>query len=263
MRTNKYNVVEGEKYESNYCGWFEVIKYNSSTDVDIRFCYSGYKRKTTVNYIKKGVVYDPYYPKVKGVGFIGEGIHKPKINGKMSKCHSVWFQMLRRCYDSEYKSYEGYGSKGVTVCEDWHNYQNFAEWYYANHKEGLAIDKDILRRGNKIYGPEFCRFVPVRINSLLTPRSKCRGDLPIGVHRRKNSSGEVVSYVASISGGTTTSVIFLGHHKTPELAFEAYKETKLKHIKEVASEEFLAGNITEDIYHALLNWEVVPYPEKL
>lgn len=46
---------------------------------------------------------------------------------------------------------------------------------------GWALDKDILVKGNKIYSPETCCFVPQEINNLFTKRKSCRGTLPIGV----------------------------------------------------------------------------------
>lgn len=35
------------------------------------------------------------------------------------------------------------------------------------HMEGWHLDKDILLKGNKVYSPETCAFVPAKINSLL------------------------------------------------------------------------------------------------
>ena len=42
----------------------------------------------------------------------------------------------------------------VTVCEEWHNFQNFAKWFYENYYEisgeKMRLDKDILIKGNKM-----------------------------------------------------------------------------------------------------------------
>ena len=80
--------------------------------------------------------------------------------------------------------------KGVEVCEEWYNFQNFAEWCetqkFLNAKDvkgkSYQLDKDILVKGNKIYSPDTCCFVPPEINSLfinakylslsITPRMK-------------------------------------------------------------------------------------------
>jgi hypothetical protein len=45
----------------------------------------------------------------------------------------------------------------------------------------MALDKDILYKGNKIYSPDTCVFVPQEINALFVKNDANRGDLPIGV----------------------------------------------------------------------------------
>ena len=52
-----------------------------------------------------------------------------------------------------------------TVCEDWHNFQNYASWYNANSKENCHVDKDLLKFENKHYSPDTCMFVPVEVNN--------------------------------------------------------------------------------------------------
>ena len=47
------------------------------------------------------------------------------------------------------------------------------------------LDKDILVKGNKVYSPETCCFVPQEINSLLVTSVRSRGDQPIGVSYNK------------------------------------------------------------------------------
>lgn len=260
MRTNS-SVFVGDRFETKSCGWAEVVAYLSARQVYIQFEHSGYVKRTAATYVRSGVVEDPFYPLVKGVGYVGVGKYKPKEEGRMTKAHSVWFQILRRCYDKNYSAYKIYGEKGCIVCPEWHNFQNFAEWYYKNHKEGLAVDKDILKRGNKVYCPDYCTFVPIRINSLLTSRTADRGILPVGVCFDKNHKGKLTGkFAVSMSGGTTQASVFLGYFEDMQDAFVAYKNAKEQHIAKVANEEYLAGNITKEVYESLLNWEVVPFP---
>ena len=51
-----------------------------------------------------------------------------------------------------------------SVCEEWKHFSNFKKWFDENYIEGFDIDKDILIKGNKVYSPEACSFVP-RIKS--------------------------------------------------------------------------------------------------
>ena len=54
---------------------------------------------------------------------------------------------------SKIKDYKNKTYIGCTVCEEWHNYQNFAQWheehYYEVPNEIMCLDKDILIKGNK------------------------------------------------------------------------------------------------------------------
>ena len=48
------------------------------------------------------------------------------------------------------------------------------EWFdnpVNGYKEGYSLDKDILVKGNKIYSPETCCFVPQDVNILFTKRT--------------------------------------------------------------------------------------------
>ena len=83
--------------------------------------------------------------------------------------------MLGRCYN-EYNLKRRPTYKGCEVCDEWLNFQNFAEWfdnnYYTIDNEAVCLDKDILIKGNKTYSPEACVFVPITINSLFTKINK-------------------------------------------------------------------------------------------
>ena len=101
--------------------------------------------------------------------------------------------------------------------------------------------------GNRIYSPENCNFVPQYINTLTINCKKVRGDYPIGVTKYGNR------YVAAISkkGSRCTRIAV---RDTPEEAFLAYKQTKEAYIKEVATEYFSRGEITQKAYNALVSY---------
>lgn len=104
-----------------------IEKYYRSDDIIVKFINNDYITKTTWNNFIKGLVRNPYDITVYGVGYLGEGTHKAKENGKMTKKYDTWTNMLRRCYSGEFPNY-----KDVTVCDEWHNFQVFSEWYDAN-----------------------------------------------------------------------------------------------------------------------------------
>lgn len=51
---------------------------------------------------------------------------RQKTHGKSrTKEYYSWRNMLRRCYDVNSVGYENYGGRGISVCNDWHIFENF------------------------------------------------------------------------------------------------------------------------------------------
>jgi len=77
--------------------------------------------------------------------------------------YTVWNSMIQRCYNPKHLSYQYYGARGITVCNEWlDNPVSFIKWALENgYKKGLTIDKD-KHSPNKtgvIYSPEYCCFL--------------------------------------------------------------------------------------------------------
>lgn len=178
------------------------------------------------------------------IGFLGEGIYNS--NGEYFKIYNIWHSIIKRCYSEKEQLKRALSYIGCSVMEEWHNYQNFAKWYIENYVDNYHLDKDILIKGNKIYGPITCCFVPTQINSLFIKASTKKGNLPIGVskHRLKfqvqlKKYGEQNNY---------------GQYNTSLEAFLVYKFEKEIYIKEVA--EIWKDKISNNVYKALINYNV-------
>ena len=228
-----------------------IVRYGGRNDIDVQFDDGTIVEHKAYCSFKKGSIKNPMTPSVYGVGFIGKGRFKPyDKNGKPTKCYKTWQDMLRRCYDHKWHEKEP-TYKGCIVCKEWWNFQVFAEWYYEHYyefgNERMALDKDILKKGNKIYSAESCTFVPQFINSLFTKSNKIRGKYPIGVSKHGNK------FKAKLNKGNGKQ-IHLGHYDTPEEAFLAYKQAKEQYIKQIANE--YKGKIPYRLYEGMINYEV-------
>ena len=161
--------------------------------------------------------------------------------------------MFTRCYNkNELKKHQVYEDK--YVCEEWHNFQNFAKWFDENYYECndgylMDLDKDILFKGNNVYSPHNCVFVSHRINTLFTKRQNDRGNYPIGVVKELKTN-KFMARCCTLEGRK-----YLGTFNTPEQAFYyGYKPFKEKYIKEVA--EQYKYIIPKKLYDALYKYEV-------
>lgn len=155
----------GEKYETNNCGGLTIVRYVNNHDVLVRFDATGTVVRTRSKHIRSGAVKDCFHPTVLGIGYIGYGAHKASCNSAPTKFYALWRTMLARCYCPERLStMQSY--KDCTVCAEWRNFQNFADWLTENYVEGLQIDKDILVKGNRVYSPDTCKFVTSAENAI-------------------------------------------------------------------------------------------------
>lgn len=178
----------GDILSSNACGDFKIINIESFKRVHIEFLLTGFRAVVRTDSALKGTVKDKLYPSVHGVGFVGVGEFKTSESGINNKAYLTWQRMLGRCYDPNNASRKNY--EGCSVCQDWHNFQVFAKWFYENYPAQcigeIHLDKDIIKKGNKVYCPDFCKFVSLSENV-----SHARAKTFFGI----SPSGEVVEIV--------------------------------------------------------------------
>lgn len=244
----------GQESKNNFGSLIRITGYRNYYDVDIYFPdYDWTFYNADYNSFKRGKVKCPYEPRVFNVGYLGEGEYKSRENNKQVNSYRIWYGMIRRCYDENHR-YNYITYDDCYVCDEWLNYQNFAEWYNCNYYEissgeQMHIDKDILIKGNRIYSPETCIFVPKSINNLVLARGRDRGDLPIGICY----DSERNKYRAHCCDGHGKDIT-IGRYDTIYEAFiqyKIYKESVLKNTAEVYKEE-----IPIELYNALYNYTI-------
>ena len=190
------------------------------------------------------------------IGYLGNGDYIATDGKKATKCYEMWRGMLRRCYKpSSEKDKLNY--KNCIVCEQWHNFQIFAKWYYENiydfHNEKMDLDKDLLVKNNKIYSPQTCLILPHSINSLLCKSRKSRGNLPLGVTKLKNKSF-VAHCSTKFKNLTNNSTGYLGHFDNKQDAFKMYKKYKEYLVKYIADE--YKDELPKKVYCAMYKYTV-------
>lgn len=229
----------------------KIIKYNKANDIVVEF-QDDYKGVVHTQYsnFQRGNVRNPFYPFAYGVGITGD-----KYSTRIKE-YQIWINMMARCFDDKLKEkYPTY--KYATCCEEWLYYPNFYEWLHSQpnfnkwyNGRRWNLDKDILVKGNKVYSPETTCLVPQNVNTLFVKKDKNRGNLPIGVSKCNNG------FKARCQNPITKQRDDLGDYSIPYYAFLAYKRHKEDLIKQVAQIEYDAGNITEECYDAMMNYEV-------
>lgn len=174
----------------------------------------------------------------------------PFLNNNRMKARRLWNDMYTRCYNEKlHKRFPEY--IGCTICDYWlEDKERFYKWveenYYMIGNEQMDLDKDILCKGNKVYSPETCVFVPHTINTLLLNCRRKRGKYPVGVSFDKGK------YRAALNVDGKT--VKLGVYNTPKEAFMEYKKHKEALIVVVADR--YKGKIPDRVYEAMIHWKI-------
>jgi hypothetical protein len=183
-----------------------------------------------------------------GVNDANYPVHKYENGSKKTtwRCpyYLRWVGVIKRAtsgLDSEYPTYEQ-----VKVCDEWINFSNFRRWMIKQDWENKELDKDLLSEESKIYSPETCVFIDMKLNSYLQKYGNSNVKM-FGV-TYESDRNKFRAYHAGKS---------LGRFKTPEEAHKAWQEAKYKRGIELLSEQtdprVIAGmhkllyNLAEDI----------------
>ena len=77
-----------------------------------------------------------------------------------TRLYNIWKAMIARCEYEKHPYYADYGGRGITVCDEWHNYIEFRDWAITHgYNDDLTIDRIKNEKG---YEASNCRWVTMR-----------------------------------------------------------------------------------------------------
>lgn len=209
MTNSKIQAVDkyysGSRFSNKHKEWFTVLDYVNCNNVTILFDIDTIPRTVKSKDINRRCLRAKNAITIAGIACLGEGPHEAAdANGKPYKPYKLFRHMLDRCYTEAYRK-KNMNYADCSVLPVWHNYQNFATWYYeqpGRDIEGFQLDKDLT--GSRVYGPEYCYFIPKVINSTLrTVAEKKNIALPRGVSL---SVGTKLPYVSTYRDSGSTKL---------------------------------------------------------
>lgn len=143
-------------------------------------------------------------------------------DGEQIRCSAYlrWTGIILRCYcPKPHPNKRCY--LDVTVCDEWKSFMKFREWWVLNYEEGYQLDKDILT-DNRMYGPDYCLYVPAWLNNFLLHRQE--RSLPKGVSLSPNGR----FYVSCDADEMRKRAKTFDRYDTAEEAHQAWKTFKLE-----------------------------------
>ena len=157
----------------------------------------------------------------------------------------MYANMCSRCYRESYQLNNPI-YKGCTVCEEWlQDREAFYRWvqenWYTIEGEQIDLDKDILVKGNKMYSPETCIFVPHIINIYFERLTK----KPVYIPSLKKWQIDI--YIE----GKNVNIGFFEKEEEAKKAYIKHKEAAI-----IALAMRYKGKIPEKLYEVMVNYKI-------
>ena len=146
-----------------------------------------------------------------------------------TKLHQVWIGIRQRCRNLNYKHYKNYGGRGISVCNEWDNYEFFKTWAIENkYKEGLTIDR-INNDGN--YEPDNCRWTTYKVQANNRRQRKNCSSKYLGLSKTKYNTWQAIYKCKYIGTYKTENEAFLARESfigdLTDQAYEAEKDRRM------------------------------------
>lgn len=111
-------------------------------------CECGKEKSTRFDSLRQGCT------KTCGCGKKLHGLkHGHNKIGKRSSEYMSWDSMIQRCTNPKHPVFEDYGGRGITVCAEWLNFENFLSDMGQKPSSGLSIER---KKNDLGYSKENC-----------------------------------------------------------------------------------------------------------
>ena len=152
--------------------------------------------------------------------------HAVNVNGSQKtlwECqfYAKWKSMLERCYSARWlEIHPSY--VGTSVCDEWLRFSVFKSWMELQEYVGMDLEKDLIKPGNRVYGPENCIFITESINAFITESKSIKGEWPTGVHYDSRKK----KFIAQVNDPFSCRRKHLGNFSCPNTAHKAWRLAK-------------------------------------
>ena len=123
-----------------------------------------------------------------------------------TRLYKIWGSVRGRTLNPKNKQYNDYGGRGITICDEWLDIQNFYNWAMSNgYSDELSIDR-IDNNGN--YCPENCRWTTsiIQNRNKRIQKNNTSGFKGVSYHKR---DGNYQTYIT-----INKKRIYLGYFQT-------------------------------------------------
>lgn len=181
-RNMKKGNLEGQKF-----GKLKVIKWLPVSERAENNKYSPYLCLCECGNYVQAKTYELKSGNKKSCGCIHEQYsHEHKETARThgqskTRLYKVWSVIKDRCLNSNNKAYQRYGGRGISICQEWLDFEHFRDWAYSNgYDENAPRGKCTLDRidndGN--YEPSNCMWATMkeqRLNQSCTKLHEYKG----------------------------------------------------------------------------------------
>jgi hypothetical protein len=102
-------------------------------------------------------------------GRIRKRVRRNSLNPRYRSEYDAWHAMKQRCFNPRHKQYDHYGGRGITVCEEWWDFEAFFRAMGPKPSPSHSIDRI---NNNDGYRPGNCRWATQHEQNLNTRQNR-------------------------------------------------------------------------------------------